>query len=68
MCITSAAIVKKLDTEEVMVKTTKAKGNKCPVCWKINKEKCEETSGICIMNKTSLSPYYTQIILIHILD
>ena len=45
LCITSAAIVKKLDTEEVVVKTTKAEGNKCPVCWKINKEKCERHSS-----------------------
>jgi isoleucyl-tRNA synthetase len=44
LCITSAAIVEQSGTEEVMVKTTKAKGNKCPVCWKINKEKCERHS------------------------
>jgi isoleucyl-tRNA synthetase len=45
LCITSAAIVEQSGTEEVMVKTTKAKGNKCPVCWKINNEKCERHSS-----------------------
>ena len=27
--------------EEILVKTTKAEGQKCPVCWKINKKPCE---------------------------
>jgi isoleucyl-tRNA synthetase len=45
LCITSAAIVEQSGTEEVMVKTTKAEGNKCPVCWKINNEKCERHSS-----------------------
>ena len=45
LCITSSAIVKQSDKEEVMVKTNKAEGNKCPVCWKINKEKCARHSG-----------------------
>ena len=27
--------------EEVIVKTIKAKGNKCPICWKISEDACE---------------------------
>jgi len=45
LCIISSAIVNQSDEEEVIVKTTKAEGNKCPVCWKINREKCERHSG-----------------------
>ena len=29
------------DNEDILVNTLKAEGNKCPVCWKINKDKCE---------------------------
>ena len=29
------------DSEEIIVKTNKAEGNKCPVCWKINVNPCE---------------------------
>ena len=45
LCITSSAIVQQSDTEEVLVETKKAEGNKCPVCWKINKVKCERHSS-----------------------
>ena len=41
LCITSIAKVEKTATEEVSVKTTKAEGNKCTVCWKINKNQCD---------------------------
>jgi len=43
LCITSEAIVSqsKENEEEILVKTYKAEGNKCPVCWKIRKDKCE---------------------------
>jgi len=44
LCITSTAIIKKVKTGEIFASTTKAKGNKCPVCWKISKEKCERHS------------------------
>ena len=40
LCITSGAVVEQSDSDEVLVETIKAEGNKCPVCWKINKEKC----------------------------
>jgi len=41
LCITSAAKIEKINSEEIIVKTEKAVGNKCPVCWKISKEQCE---------------------------
>ena len=33
--------VKKDDGEEIIVETKKAEGEKCSVCWKIKKDKCE---------------------------
>jgi isoleucyl-tRNA synthetase len=45
LCITSAAKVEKTTAEEITVKTEKAEGNKCPVCWKINVGKCERHSA-----------------------
>ena len=41
LCITSSAIVQKSSLDEIMVKTKKAEGSKCPICWKISKDKCE---------------------------
>ena len=43
LCITSEAIVSQLkkNEEEISVKTYKAEGSKCPVCWKIRKDGCE---------------------------
>ena len=29
------------ESGEIMVKTNKAEGKKCPVCWKINTKPCE---------------------------
>jgi len=40
LCITSEAKVKKSSNEEIKVLTKKALGKKCPVCWKISKDKC----------------------------
>ena len=40
LCITSSAEIDKNDNNEVDVKTVKARGNKCPVCWKISEEPC----------------------------
>jgi len=40
ICITSLAEIKKTNSNETIVKTTKAKGDKCNVCWKINTEPC----------------------------
>jgi len=45
LCITSGAkiekINKKKDSEEIIIETIKAEGQKCPVCWKINTKPCE---------------------------
>ena len=44
LCITSGAKIDRIiekDTEEVVIKTTKAEGKKCPVCWKINTKPCK---------------------------
>tara|TARA_A100000164_G_scaffold207782_1_gene184227 strand:- start:5 stop:637 length:633 start_codon:yes stop_codon:yes gene_type:complete len=46
ICITSSAkIIKKLEKEKsIRVNTVKAEGQKCTVCWKINKNGCERHS------------------------
>ena len=41
LCITSKSIVKKNNKDEIIVETKKAKGNKCPICWKITVDACE---------------------------
>jgi isoleucyl-tRNA synthetase len=45
ICITSSAIVKEIDIEDITAETLKAEGSKCPVCWKISMEKCERHPG-----------------------
>ena len=40
LCITSSARIEKSESNEIFVKTIKAQGNKCPVCWKISKNPC----------------------------
>ena len=40
LCITSSAEVLNNDKKDTSVETTKAKGNKCPVCWKISEKPC----------------------------
>ena len=44
LCITSKSSVKENNKDEVIVETKKAKGNKCPICWKIKMEACERHS------------------------
>jgi len=41
LCITSAAKIEKSKSEEIAVQTIKAEGQKCPVCWKISKDRCK---------------------------
>ena len=43
ICITSNANVKKNSSNEIKVETIKANGQKCSVCWKVNKNKCERS-------------------------
>ena len=40
LCITSKSIVEFTNGNEISVKTKKAVGEKCPVCWKISPEPC----------------------------
>ena len=40
LCITSKAKVNYADNVETTATTSKAKGSKCPVCWKINETAC----------------------------
>jgi len=50
LCITSGAIIEKMtnneknQSETVIVKTIKAEGQKCPICWKININQCKRHS------------------------
>ncbi|MDB3888264.1 isoleucine--tRNA ligase [Candidatus Pelagibacter sp.] len=41
LCITSSVQLEVNKQNEVLVETEKAKGNKCPVCWKISLQPCE---------------------------
>ena len=40
LCITSSAVVEQSSLEEVIAQTVKAEGDKCPICWKVSKNKC----------------------------
>ena len=44
LCITSKAMVTYNESTEVIVETIKAKGTKCPTCWKINDTACQRTT------------------------
>ena len=44
LCITSKAEIILNDNKDLSVKTFKAKGSKCPVCWKINILPCKRHS------------------------
>jgi len=46
ICITSSAKITKTKEKQnsIKVNTVKAEGQKCPVCWKINKNGCERYS------------------------
>ena len=41
LCITSSVKVVKSDVEEIDIETKKAKGEKCPICWKISASPCD---------------------------
>jgi len=41
LCITSKAEVNFSENDEINIITSKAKGLKCPVCWKINEADCQ---------------------------
>jgi len=41
LCITSAVKIEKNNENKIDIKTEKAKGKKCPVCWKIKEDGCD---------------------------
>ncbi len=41
LCITSGTKIQKSNSDEITAEAIKAEGQKCPVCWKINKDECE---------------------------
>ncbi len=41
LCITSSVKIENGDTNEIIVETSKATGEKCPICWKIKSAPCE---------------------------
>ena len=41
LCITSSVKIESSSSDEIVVKTTKAEGKKCPICWKISTSPCE---------------------------
>ena len=46
LCITSSVTIKDGSLEDIKVETTKAKGEKCPVCWKISTKPCERHNNL----------------------
>ena len=44
LCITSKAKILYKNNLEIDVKTLKAKGSKCPICWKISEQACNRHS------------------------
>ena len=44
LCITSKATTSYEEISELSVKAFKAKGSKCPVCWKISEDSCARHS------------------------
>ena len=40
LCITSSAILEESNNNEIEAEASKAKGTKCPVCWKISIDSC----------------------------
>ena len=44
LCITSNAEIIYKQNAETFVQTKKAEGSKCPLCWKIKKNKCSRSS------------------------
>ena len=39
--ITSSVEIEEVDSNEMIIETTKAEGIKCPVCWKVNPNPCQ---------------------------
>ncbi len=48
LCITSSVKIENSDTNEIVVETRKAEGEKCQICWKIRSSPCERPN--CKLN------------------
>ena len=48
LCITSSAEVSYKDDIETVATTSKAKGSKCSICWKIKEKSCDRAN--CALN------------------
>ena len=50
ICITSSASISNDNNleKEIEITSSKAVGNKCPVCWKISKEICEKHGHLSV--------------------
>ena len=46
LCITSKSIVKKIDSNEIIVKSKKADGKKCSICWKVTSENAKDLHAV----------------------
>tara|TARA_Y100001970_G_C13876764_1_gene671797 strand:+ start:83 stop:517 length:435 start_codon:yes stop_codon:yes gene_type:complete len=46
LCITSSVEIEGSTSDDIQINTKKAKGEKCPVCWKISQEPCERHGKI----------------------
>ena len=44
LCITSRAEITYNDNPEIIAITSKAKGSKCPTCWKVKEIACDRSS------------------------
>ena len=44
LCITSKAEISYKENIETSAQTRKAKGTKCPICWKISEDNCPRHS------------------------
>ena len=45
LCITSSVVIEESSSNDIVVETNKAEGEKCQVCWKISKKPCERHSN-----------------------
>ena len=48
LCIISKAEITLNENEDITVITSRAKGNKCPICWKISVDPCKRHQ--CALN------------------
>ena len=60
LCITSSVVIKKDNYDKIKVDTTKAVGEKCPICWKISKKSNDDVfvfNGWMFSSSPSITPF-----------